>query len=617
MRESPADRWLHSDPDPEEARRLRGSFAMVGNSLRLVWNGGRREFIVVIAMEVVQAIGVFIIVIQIQRIMSGLLAANRGGGSSGLTVDLLLFIFANILMGVASTVVNNRRQIIGEKTSMYVSARIVRVVSFAELGDFDDSLFHNRLSRSALNAVSRPMLLVRSLISISQSLVSLAFVWAALFIIQPWIALFLLLVVIPVWIGGTRIGHQYFAFFHDMTESDRMRSYLFSLLISREPAKEIRAFDLAEHLGARWRVSAGERIDRMAGMLRRQLRASLISTLGSTVVLGAAAFALIALNRAGFMNLAQTAAVAGALLLFTQRLLGIVSEANSFFESAPFVKELNEFLALEPALVQDRSGVAFAGHFDRIEVENVGFSYRGTKRAALDGVSLSIEAGEVVALVGENGSGKTTLAKLLAGLYSTQSGSVRVDGIDLDDMESSSWRGSVAVLFQDFIQYALEADENIHLGSVRKELDLQEIRAAAQTAGADEFLSALPDGYSTILSPRFGKGVDLSLGQWQRVALARAFYRDVPFIILDEPSASLDARAEQELFESVRGLYENKTVLLISHRFSTVRTADRIIVLDKGKIIEQGNHDELMAAEGLYAELFSLQASAFINSETV
>jgi ATP-binding cassette subfamily B protein len=491
----------------------------------------------------------------------------------------------------------------------------LKVACLAELDDFDDSNFHDRLQRAATSASSRPMRLVQSIISIGQSVFGLVSLWAALIVLQPWIGLCMVLVVIPVWIGGTRVGAQYFNFIIRITAGDRSRGYLFNLLIARDPAKEIRAFNLAQELATRWRVSMNERIGLLADTLRKQLRASLISTFGSNVVLAIAATLLLMLNNAGILSLAQTAAVAGALLLFSQRLLGAVAQTNEFFESAPLVYDLNDFLSLEPSLVRQRSGVAFSGGFDRIELDDVSFTYRDAERHALEHVSLTLQAGEVVALVGENGSGKTTLAKLIAGLYIPQEGSIRIDGTDLVEMDTNTWRDSVAVLFQDFIRYALPAIDNVHLGSIAREPIIDDIRAAARAAGADEFLSSLPDGYQTILSPQFGKGLDLSLGQWQRVALARAFFRNVPLVILDEPSASLDARAEQALFESVRDLYDNKTVLLISHRFSTVRTADRIIVLDGGKIVEQGSHAELMAVDGLYAELFSIQASAFIDDE--
>lgn len=325
---------------------------------------------------------------------------------------------------------------------------------------------------------------------------------------------------------------------------------------------------------------------------------------------------LIVLNNRGVLTLPQTAAVAAAMLLFAQKLLDSVVDTNRFFESAPLVNDLNEFLDLEEHLAGHRAGRPFEGPFERIEIDDVTVAYRDTNRNAVEQVELHINAGEVVALVGENGSGKTTLAKLIAGLYEPRSGAVRVDGADLREIDLTTWRSSVAVLFQDFIRYALTATDNIHLGSTGRGDDPEAVRAAARAAGADGFLSNLPDGYDTILGPQFDNGVDLSLGQWQRVALSRAFFRDAPLVILDEPTAALDARAERDLFDSVRQLYRNKTVVLISHRFSTVRTADRIVVLKDGRIVEQGSHSELMANHGLYAELFAIQASAFLEEDT-
>jgi ATP-binding cassette subfamily B protein len=603
--------------EPDRPRGVRTTLRLVVASLRIVWASGSREFLIVMVLQLLQALGVFVVIIQLQQMFARLIGSNEGGSASGLAVNLTLFVSANALMGVAGAIVNNRRQLIGERVTVYICGEILKVACLAELDDFDDSDFHDRLQRAALSAARRPMQLVQSLISIGQNLFALASIWGALLVLQPWIAACMLLVVVPVWIGGTRVGEQYFTFIIRITSGDRSRSYLFNLLTARDPAKEIRAFNLAHHLARRWTDSTNERIGLLAVTLRKQLRASLVSTFGSNLVLAVAAGALIVLNRQGVLSLSETAAVAGALLLFSQRLLGAVAETNEFFESAPLVQDLNDFLSLEPSLVRHRAGTVIDGGFDRIALEDVSFSYRDAGRMAIENVSLSIKAGEVVALVGENGSGKTTLAKLIAGLYSPRSGAIRIDGVDLADIDLTSWRDSVAVLFQDFIRYAFPASDNIHLGSVARDPVMAEIRAAARAAGADDFLASLPDGYDTILSPQFGKGLDLSLGQWQRVALARAFFRSVPLVILDEPSASLDARSEKALFESVRDLYENKTVLLISHRFSTVRTADRIVVLDDGKIVEEGTHSELMELDGLYADLFSIQASAFVDEEIV
>ena len=283
--------------------------------------------------------------------------------------------------------------------------------------------------------------------------------------------------------------------------------------------------------------------------------------------------------------------------------------AASLYESVVFVRDYSTFLQLRP---EQSDGTPAPRAFERLRVEDVSFTYPDTARPALDGVSLEIGAGEVVALVGENGSGKTTLAKIVAGLYRPQGGRVLWDDVDVANVDRDELRASIAVIFQDFERYLLPARENVGMGRHERIDDVADVIAAATRADADEFLSRLPEGYDTMLGREFSGGYDLSIGQWQRVALARAFFRDAPFVILDEPTAALDARAESRLFERLRELLEGRSVLLISHRFSSVRSADRIYVLDGGRVVEEGTHDELMAAGGRYAELFTLQARAYM-----
>jgi ATP-binding cassette, subfamily B, bacterial len=244
-------------------------------------------------------------------------------------------------------------------------------------------------------------------------------------------------------------------------------------------------------------------------------------------------------------------------------------------------------------------------------VEGVSFTYPGCDRSALDGVSFELHAGEVVALVGENGSGKTTLAKLLCNLYQPTSGRITWDGVDVATCAPSDVGRNVAVIFQDFVQYFMSAADNIAVGDHTATHDRPRVEAAAAQSGADDFLAALADGYDTMLGRQFEGGHELSIGQWQRVALARAFFRAAPLLILDEPTAALDPRAEHALFDRMRALSAGRTVLLISHRFSSVRSADRILVLQEGRLVEQGDHGSLMATGGVYADLFTLQASAY------
>ncbi|HYY07533.1 MAG TPA: ABC transporter ATP-binding protein, partial [Actinomycetota bacterium] len=289
--------------------------------------------------------------------------------------------------------------------------------------------------------------------------------------------------------------------------------------------------------------------------------------------------------------------------------------AGTLSEAALYLEDYRMFLDLLPRAKAERPSDPAPSSFRQLEVDRITFTYPSGTEPALEDVSLSIDAGEVVALVGENGSGKTTLAKMLAGLYRPGAGSIRWDGVDVATVDPDELRRSIALIFQDFIRYHLPARDNVGLGRPEATDDLEAIREASTHAGADPILSKLPQGYETMLGPEFIGGTDLSIGEWQRVALARALFRDAPFVILDEPTAALDPRAEHELFRRIRSFLTGRTVLLISHRFSSVRSADRIYVLDGGHVVESGSHEELMRVDGLYAELFTLQAAAYLSDD--
>ncbi|HEX3197957.1 MAG TPA: ABC transporter ATP-binding protein, partial [Propionibacteriaceae bacterium] len=342
---------------------------------------------------------------------------------------------------------------------------------------------------------------------------------------------------------------------------------------------------------------------------------SLFANAGIAVVLAATLLFVGWLTLSGAVPLSAAGIAVAGVAIVGDRLTTAGYAAGTLAESARYVDDYLAFVELLPRVRQAEPHNPAPSSFAEISVNGVSFTYPTATEPALRDVSLSIGTGEIVALVGENGSGKTTLAKLLAGLYRPTTGTITWDGTDINGVDAAQLRTGIAVIFQDFVRFHLRARDNVGLGRVDAIDDLDGIREAARHADADGFLTSLPNGYETILGPEFEGGSDLSVGQWQRVALSRAFFRHAPFVILDEPTAALDPRAEHDLFERIRALLTGRTVLLISHRFSSVRNADRIYVLQSGRVTEAGTHAELMGLEGHYAELFRLQAAAYLAGD--
>jgi ATP-binding cassette subfamily B protein len=344
----------------------------------------------------------------------------------------------------------------------------------------------------------------------------------------------------------------------------------------------------------------------------RHLGYTIVADLIAAAIVSAILLALIALTLSHDISVASAGVTAATVVLLAQRLAAAAANTGTLSESALFMDDYLTLIESRPpeAPASEPLPTAPAGPA-RVRAEDVTFSYAGGREPALRGVSLEVPPGGVVALVGENGSGKTTLAKLLAGLYSPDTGRVTLDGKDTAGAHRAELITNAAVIFQNFMRYALPARENIGLGRHERLPDDEGVRAAARVAGAHADLERLPEGYDTTLGPEFAGGTDLSLGQWQKVALARALFRDAPFVILDEPTAALDAQAEHDLFAGIRRLLAGRSVLLISHRFSSVREADRIHVMHRGAIVESGTHDELIGLDGRYARLFELQAAPY------
>jgi ATP-binding cassette subfamily B protein len=422
--------------------------------------------------------------------------------------------------------------------------------------------------------------------------------------VQPLLIPALLVAGVPLAIAATRNSQALYDAMHAITPLNRERRYLQDVLTGRDEAKEVRSFGSAAYLRSRHDNRYREELAALREVSRLRSRRSVAAGLGASIITLAVLTVLIVLTVRGQIALADAAIGAVAVQQLAMRVRGVNGAISSIQEESLFLEDYADFLARtqnnEDRVAADAS---LPGRPPgAVELDEVWFTYPGAEAPALRGVNLSLEPGQVVALVGPNGSGKTTVAKLVCGLYEPARGRVAW---------GSDAPPRVAVVYQDFMRYELTARENIALGDAERITDDDHVASSARAANAEEFLSALPDGYDTWLTPSYEGGTDLSVGQWQRVALARALFREAPVLVLDEPTAALDPSAEHDLIAGTKRMFADKAVLVISHRFANVVDADRIHVLDDGRVIESGTHDELMSARGRYAEMYRLQAATF------
>ena len=397
-----------------------------------------------------------------------------------------------------------------------------------------------------------------------------------------------------------------------MSPTFRAREYLRDTLTGRDEAKEIRVFAAAAALRRRHDARTADYQDAMRRHIRRRTRFAVGDVLLTSLLLAVTLGYIVLLVSRGTLGLSQAAAAILAVRFASTSLSQLFTAVGGLFESSVFLEDLDDFVTRHPALESPLAAHEHLPALSRaVEVSGVSFAYPGSSRLVLHDVDLRIGADEIVALVGENGSGKTTLAKLVAGLYRPGGGGISWDGVDTATVPAAAVREHISVIFQDFVKYQLSALDNIGLGDPDHAEDEAEGRQAAERARARSFLDQLPAGFATILSKEYDGGQDLSQGQWQRVALARALRKASSLVVLDEPTASLDPKAEAQLYADIRHTLGGRAALLISHRFSSVRLADRIYVLREGRIIETGTHDSLVATEGVYAELFRVQAESY------
>jgi ATP-binding cassette subfamily B protein len=542
-------------------------------------------------------------------------AVSTGSGTAALPEVVFLVVLqfaigaAGNLMGTASNIC---QQLLQEQVANRIQLLVMRHANQLDLVFFERPQFYDLLQQVQREATFRPVSMVQTAFGLIRQILTFVSLLALLVNLEWFIAVAALISPIPAFVSSARYGWQGYQMMRHQSPLRRMMSYLTNLMTTDMYTKEIKLFTVGDFFIDRFSNLFKRYYAQQRGLvIRRYIAGAGWSML--TVLTSGLTFFYVA-----FRTLGGTISV-GGLTLYVQAADG-VSQAfsavlgglQSMYEHQLYLKTLFELLDFEPLVsAPEHPSPVRRPMQEGIEFRNVTYAYEGKDEPALKDVSFKIAKGETVAIVGHNGAGKTTLVKLVARLYDPQAGQVLIDGRDVREYDPDELRGEFGVLFQDYVHYQFSARENIGIGRVERLEDTSAIAAAATKSGAASVIEGLPEGYDTVLGKWFDGGVNLSGGEWQKVALGRAFMREAQILILDEPSAALDAKAEYELFSRLRELAHGRTAIFISHRFSTVRQADRILVFEQGSLIESGTHEELLALGGRYAELFNLQAASY------
>lgn len=540
-----------------------------------------------------------------------LLSRGSGGEHSHLwqlvAIEFLLAILSDAL-GRATTLVDG---LLGDLFSNHTSIQIMEHAATLDLDQFENSEFYDKLERARQQTVGRTVLLSQILSQV-QDMITMAFLAAGLAVFNPWLIVLLFIAVLPAFAGESYFNDKNYSLTRRQTPERRELDYMRFLGASDETAKEVKIFNLSGFLTDRFRFLSDKFYkDNKQIALKRSLWGTLFAVLGSLGYYGAYVF-IIFKTITGKLTIGDLTFLAGSFRQLRSLLEGILSRFTTVSQGAIYLKDFFDFFNITSKIKPSVNPLHFPNPIkEGFIFENVGFRYANSERWANRHLNFTLHAGEKLALVGENGAGKTTLVKLLARLYEPTEGRILLDGHDLREYNLEELRMQVGVIFQDYIRYQMTVSQNIAVGNIGEKENEGLIINSAKQSLADILVKRLPGKYTQALGKRFNNGIELSGGEWQKIALARAYMKNAQLLILDEPTAALDARAEYEVFQRFAELTKGKTAVLISHRFSTVRMADRILVLEKGEILEHGSHEELILKDGRYAELFKLQAKGY------
>ncbi len=512
---------------------------------------------------------------------------------------------------ILSRMIDYSDSLLADKYTRHVSIRVMKHAAELDLMAYEDPVFYDRLERARVQATDR-LGMIQSMGRLELQTVTALTMTVAIMAYSPWLMLLLIIGVVPAFLGESHFAFLGYAKNFRQTPVRRQLDYLRVLGGSKEAAKELKLFSLKDFLTARFTQLSDQIYTEDVSLARRRLAAGAFLSLISTGAYYAAYIFVIIRTVANIITLGTFYFLISAIQQASSNIQQIFSTLSSIADQALFLTDLLAFFKMQPTIRSKPNALPAPKPIMRgFEFRNVSFRYPGASRLVLNGLNFHLHPGERVALVGQNGEGKTTIVKLMTRLYDPAEGQILLDGIDLREYNLEDLHREIGVIFQDFMRYEMTAAENIAVGQIEEIGNLGRLQHAADQSMADEVIAKLPQKYDQMLGRRFEGGVDLSGGEWQKVALARAYLRDAQVLILDEPTAALDARSEFEVFRRFAELTEGKTALFISHRFSTVRMADRIVVLENGKIAEDGSHDTLASQGGRYAEMFELQAASY------
>jgi ATP-binding cassette subfamily B protein len=588
----------------------------LARAVQLVWRAAPLLMAGSLALMVVQGIlplvSLYLTKLTIDAVTAAAVAVDRAAAWKGPAPFVGMLGMVALLSAAVNSVGGLLRDAQAESVTDHMSEMMQSKSVEVDLEYYESSQYYDTLHRAQREGTSRPLRIVSSLTQLVQSTISLIGVFTLLLVFSPIFSIFMIVFIAPEVLVRVRYADTMYRWRTANTSTERKAGYYNWLLTSEYFAKEIRLFALGSLFIDRFRGARRRLRRERIKIATRRTAAELLANLVTISALYGA-FAYVAYRTIqGSLTLGSLVMYYSAFQQGRGLLAGTMSAMTSLYEDNLFLTNLSDFISLKRRVVEP----AFPRELPRplregIVLDHVRFAYPSGGTPVLEDISLTIRPGETVALVGQNGSGKTTLVKLLCRLYDPTSGSIRMDGVDLREMSTDALRREIGVIFQDYVHYHMTAGENIWVGDVSAATNDGRIPAAARAAGADQVIESLPHRYDTMLGKWFEDGAELSIGQWQKIALARAFLRDAQIVVLDEPTSAMDAAAEYEVFQRFRDLAGGRTTILISHRFSTVRLADRIFVMQRGRISESGSHEDLVRLGGIYARLFEMQAEAY------